>query len=187
MIAEDSLVENCSALFYISTSLLSLLSALSLRSRVGKLYALSCVALLGFLDELSFGERIFSLSMPTLSGKKIDAVHDLVDVAKIQILRHTSGHSEIVVLALGGLAGLFVLALLKWNAEIRIFLVPRLKNISVIFVLLFAVCGLIATLLDLNFDHKEYLVVLEEVLEMDAALCLLFLCFSLKRSAQTAP
>jgi hypothetical protein len=38
------------------------------------------LALVGFLDELSFGERMFDLEMPVLGkGYKVDAVHDLLD------------------------------------------------------------------------------------------------------------
>lgn len=176
---EDSLVENCSALLFISTFFLSSLKALSRKGRNSKLYILSCVSLLGFLDEVSFGERLFSLSMPTLSGKKIDAIHDLADVAKNYILRYASSHPKMGALALGGLIGFSIFVLWKWNAEIRSFSAHKLKNRSVVFASLFVACGLIATLLDLELVYSEYLFALEEVLEMDAALCLFFLGLSL--------
>lgn len=40
---------------------------------------LPLLSLVGVLDELSFGERMFDLTMPTVAGYKVDAIHDVLD------------------------------------------------------------------------------------------------------------
>jgi hypothetical protein len=76
LIAEDSLVENVSAFFYLVTFFLSLVFLLKSKEHRKTLFVLSAVGLLGFLEEISFGERIFGLTMPKIAGDNIDGAHD---------------------------------------------------------------------------------------------------------------
>ncbi|MEM6520803.1 MAG: hypothetical protein AAF722_15890, partial [Cyanobacteria bacterium P01_C01_bin.70] len=137
--------------------------------------------ILGFLDELSFGERIFSLSMPTLLGTKIDSIHDLAFVARNLILGYVMTYPKRSLFALGGILGILIFAFLKWRSKIRIFFVANLKNNTFILALIFVLFGLVAVFIDLELIHNEYLFALEELLEMNAALCLFFLCASFRR------
>ena len=80
-VSEDSLIENLTASFYLLTCLfaLVLLNIRSTRTMRGRkaLMLFSVFGLIAFLEELSYGERLFDIEMPVLSGMKIDAVHDL--------------------------------------------------------------------------------------------------------------
>ena len=82
---EDHLIENASALLFLSAFTLSLYYLIvhrHKRLRSGGLLKVVCgLGLLGFLDEVSFGQRVFDLTMPRYGEVSIDATHDVVELA----------------------------------------------------------------------------------------------------------
>jgi len=82
---EDHLIENASALLFLSAFSLSLYYLIvhrHSRLRSGGLLKVVCgLGLLGFLDEMSFGQRVFDLTMPRYGEVSIDATHDVVELA----------------------------------------------------------------------------------------------------------
>lgn len=176
IIDENQLVENLTAIFFFTTFLLAIIFALKLR-RISKqrgLWAISIISLVGFLDEISFGEMLFDLSMPTLAGVKIDAVHDVVELAYMNI--QTVPKSLIALVCY-----LFLLALWlttrqlnrKWEAPAHKF-VRFCTNPSTFFILFFVFFISAAILIDLHLFRSRLLFSLEEVFEMNAAFALFF-------------
>jgi hypothetical protein len=83
-VEEDQFIENFSTILFFGSFILSLIFVVRLAQKTHwwKTYlVIPVLSLICFLDEISFGERIFNLTMPTVYGKKIDAVHDLASVA----------------------------------------------------------------------------------------------------------
>ncbi len=100
------------------------------------------LGLLGALDEISFGERLLDLSMPVVAGVKLDAAHDLLDLARV-IIRETSetpylvaGVGTVAVLAaLLGIAWLLARSGFRWGTRtgrIRIAMAVLLVAIAVL-------------------------------------------------------
>lgn len=178
---EDNLVETCSASLYFSAFIISLFKVCRRSNVSWKIPVLAGVSLLGFLDELSFGERLFSLSMPTLLGMKIDSAHDLIYVARNYVLGYVTANPGIGAFFIGGFLGILLLAVWKWRSQIQEFFVTRFDK-SVIFLgFIFTIFGMTAIFIDLEIIENEYLFALEEILEMNSAMCLFFLSLILKK------
>ncbi len=180
LVMEDSLVENLSAFFYISTFFLSLLFFIKSKKRRKALIIVSAVSLLGFLDEISFGERLFSLNMPHIGGNKIDATHDFFSLGYKVIKSLTHSHAIFVYPLIGVVAIMAVMVALKYRYKLIGIISNGYYNQTYILALLFASLGFAALIIDLGIVNKnKALVALEEFFEMNAATALLFCCLSL--------
>ena len=84
LVEEDKFLENLTALIFFQGFIIGAINIYRFKSlRHRKIYLfIPLIALLGFLDELSFGERIFGFSFPVFYGIKIDAAHDIFNLAK---------------------------------------------------------------------------------------------------------
>jgi hypothetical protein len=169
-IEEDHLVQNLSVVFYLVALVLAF--RLFIRehkhnSRMIVLLIPALIAVLGGLDEIGWGERLFDLRMPVIADNKINALHDLIDVA-----RETYGRQYTVVRA-----GLFVGS--DKRPAIGSF-VPG-QDISRDFtctagpvvLCLGAFLGTVAVFLDQAFTVVGYATFFEEMLEMNAAFVLI--------------
>ena len=78
LIKEDGLIENISAILFAAAFLISLIHWPKIRRKEGAttFVFVGILGLIGFLDEISFGERLFDLTMPVIYEVKIDALHD---------------------------------------------------------------------------------------------------------------
>ena len=76
LLEEDRLVENLSAIIFLLVFITGLLFHFKSEKRRKTLLLLSSLGLLGFLDELSFGQRIYGFQIPVVLSVGIDAVHD---------------------------------------------------------------------------------------------------------------
>jgi len=182
LIEEDALVENLTAIFFLLAFVLGLSFFFKLRRRRvhWSLAMLAFVALIGFLDEISFGERLFNLSMPVWGGVQLDAVHDVVELVYKNI-------SPGLILIAGGILASLGAALTLWVfAKNTGGIKPSqvLWSPSFYFVLLFTFFIAAAVLIDLHLFRSRVLFSLEEVFELNAALALFFFSFSLYESAR---
>ena len=93
---------------------------LFLKSKTNRkaLIAVSAVSLLGFLDELSFGERLFELKMPLICGVKIDAAHDFFVLALKVTNDLVRSHSTYGILFL--LSGIIVVTVLLFQYRVKL-------------------------------------------------------------------
>jgi len=177
---EDNLVENLTVLAF----LIALAGAIYLlaRNRVPQrfkrwVWFIGPVALLGTLDELSFGQRIFSLNSINFRGVGIDAVHDFLGVG------YDSLHQQLlarpfITIAIAVLLTVIGIALVY---RARHWIVHRFTRSTsrecwaMLGVFLAALT--VAQFLDLDIlpFFRGFFVLVEELLELDAAILLVFM------------
>lgn len=182
---EDSLIENLTAGVYFCTFLLALnfLVTRRITSNVYRkwLILVFTLGIVGFLDEISFGERLFDLEMPVLAGTKIDALHDFFGLGVSLMDRLISQHLLIAVLLL--LTGLviFSIAILKYGK--RFWHVATVDGSYPVFLIIFifTVLVLSALILDANLLPVRGDRALEEMFELNASMALLTSCFIIDR------
>ena len=174
LVAEDGFAENLTVFLYLEAALIC--AVVKLRRRVLNItlprgYSLvGLLSLLFILEEISYGQRLFpNLRFPELAnGATFDALSDLNRVMTIALDR-TSVPWELVVL------GALVLLAAAFGRRAYRALLRSLQTSSVWFYLLAAgLCLLGATFIDTYINPPIKFVLLEEVLELNAALSLLF-------------
>lgn len=173
---EDLLIENVSVILFLAGFVLGLI--LLARVKRGKnfimLIIISFFGMIGFLDELSFGERIFDLSMPELYGVKIDAIHDLLflcckiikqklDITWTLLLCFSAG-SFIVISAI---IFTFRNKLVNFGMEIE-------RYPPYILMIFFGCLILAALIIDLDVIQADIFYLFEELFELNAAVSLIF-------------
>lgn len=179
LIKEDSLVENLSAFFFLSTFFLSFLFFLKRKKHRKALIIVSAVGLLGFLDEISFGERLFALNMPYIGSVKIDALHDFFFLGYKVIKGFTHSHAIFVYLLIGVGVIMAVIVALKHRYKLIGIISNSNYKQTYILALFFASLVFAALIIDLEIVHNKALFALEESFEMNSAIALLFCCLSL--------
>ena len=157
---EDHFGENVTAVILGVTFLMGVVLAFVLKPRREKFLALGIGLLMGiaFGDEISYGERLFGLSMPTIGETRFDGLHDIVQIVWDQ--------KVVVVLMVVAAAA----AIWKWRlplaARLRSYLqVPALRAI----LMAFAFTG-VALFLDLHIIEFPARHASEEYFELLAAL-----------------
>jgi hypothetical protein len=142
--------------------------------------AVPALALLAFLDEVSFGVYHADVDVPEINDVKIDAAHDGVDV----VFRALSGYVGPRVVTVAA----FLVAFLVMAAA------TRLRRLTALlarapwaqFVVAAALLAGTAAVLDLRIPQPQPLAFAEELLEVNAALSLLFACLAVGVSAGPA-
>ncbi len=181
---EDRLIESASAVLFLAAFALAALRSARHPARRGTVGVLGGVALVGFLDEVSFGERVFLLHMPRVSGVKVDAAHDLLDILWRR-WQPSSSHDERVVYGAIALAAVASVALIVAGLVVRRIdgsPIPAYRRMIAVVVGLLA----LAVLFDLDLVRGALLALagidpasiglvagVEEAIEMNAALALL--------------
>jgi hypothetical protein len=175
LVQENSLLENLTAVFYLIAALMGLELFRRNKNRL-QLLLPTVLGLVGFLDELQWGERLLNLSMPIVAGNKINAVHDFVDVA-----RETYSQQLTVVRLsmLAAPAGIALLGLPYFRVLFKMGSLILRRPVNLCWAL-FVCLGIAAVCLDQIFDTVSAATVVEEVLEMNAALILVVI--TLKRN-----
>lgn len=190
IIQEDQLVENLSAVFFFIAFGLGIYFFLKLRRIQSRplLIGIALVGLNGFLDEISFGERIFHFTPPVIGGVQFDAVHDIVEIIYKNV-PFTPGLLAVI--------GVFVTVPVIWllmrlfkggwdravEKVVRCFSTP-----TPYFMLLFVFFLGTAIVFDLDalpvsHWYRRLFFSLEEVFEMNAAFDLCLFSFSLYQSS----
>lgn len=78
-VSEDQFIENASAFLCLASFLLGVvfLAARDAKAHRKVDAIVPVLGLVGFLDEISFGERVFHIRMPIVYGVKVDGFHDV--------------------------------------------------------------------------------------------------------------
>ena len=175
---EDGLMETATAALALTTAFLAAGSWLAgppagRRGRVGGcLLGLSGLCLLVFLDELSWGERVFGFEPPVYDGaKKLDSLHDGVGVLR----RFTGSRAAFRVVWFGATAAaLLGLWLARGSRPLR-WVRARASWPPVCFLLVFGVlCWLALSVDEYAIPRFRYSAAVEEMLEFSAVFTLLF-------------
>ena len=179
---EDGLLEHLSAGICFATFIFGIVLILR-NCRYKKMLAgVSFVSLLGFLDEISFGGRIFKIKYPHIFGVRIDGIHDFLTVAKRLVKR------EIIEIPGGSLTAIFITAiilfLIAWTLySFKLSSTILFNGPYLILFTCFAIFVVISQLIDLellSIDYNAYIITIEELFEAFAALSLLFVCLLVK-------
>jgi hypothetical protein len=169
LFAEDRLVETATALFLLLSFLVAATALWRTRSPLYRLElaGAGALGLIAFLDEISFGARIFHLKMPAIEGGgEFDGAHDVLTVAWRAFT--AQGPLLETLWAAGGLA---LTGLLLWTGRHLLKRgLDRLRT-DTSYQLLLAFVSLLtsAMLVDMLGWHD----VLEEMLELNGCLLLL--------------
>lgn len=188
---EDGPVEVLTALIYLGAAILAFKALRNNSAQRWLLTAIAATGIIGCLDEISFGERLFGLTMPVLYGEKIDGVHDLLDVG-LRWLRDLPAEFRWGLgLVTGGGAAAVAVALF-WQSKtltglLRLWRLPAYRWLLVSVVLLLtaavydsqliytrALSGVAAGSSLVFGMTPEHLWIVEEVAECFAALALVF-------------
>ena len=164
---EGGLLQSATALVFFASALLGLLSLSRLEAPLRRGLAwIPAAGVFGWLEETSYGERLFHLHPPLLFNKHVDSLHSLLGALLLPFKR--SGHADILQsilwVALGYLA-------------IRHRVVPRLADLArrhpaFLFALLAAGMVLLAQLIDMRVLRWRDSHVMEEILELDGAVAM---------------
>jgi len=186
---EDQFMENLTAVLFFSSFLFGIGSLARPKEKKYRMayIAIPLVGLIGFLDELSYGERIFYFTAPEIFGVDIDAFHDVVNLI-FKILTD-SGSYLLYVSVFAFCTALFLIGL-KYR---RFF--DRVQEIlkaypAYGFVLIsmgFIFVAITIDLFDPSIDRHQVFspVFLEELFEMNAAFAFLFASFTIAHKGQT--
>ena len=173
ILAEDRLVEWASVLACYAAFAVGVLRARGPEGRDLLLTAVAWAALVAGLDELSFGERLLGWEPPEVMGTRLDAVHDLLRIAKTGIAG-VSGNPYLLAGAIG--AAVLAASLLAGAGMVRRGARVRLGPEAALLVLALALAGA-AQVADLKLQllGARTLARLgaEEAMELGGALALL--------------
>jgi hypothetical protein len=175
--AEDGVIETASALAFAAASAMAACRLRAGSGPRGWLAFAILAGLFGFLDELSFGERMLGFQPPVVGGVKIDAVHDLLELARSVAVAAMPGDAVLLAGLIGGLA--LLLVPIAWYA--------RRVPVRGMACLVGAIgCVLAAQVLDLKLSYLRHPMVsatnMEETLELVAGLLLAAFAATVMRS-----
>lgn len=182
---EDQLIETLTALLFLAAAIYCFVGFIKNKNagRRTSWFLFGSLGLIGFLDELSFGERIFNLSMPSVRGVQIDAAHDFFELG-FTMYRH--GLDRYPVLAISLIVGALVVAgliIYRFRTAIKNFIGTVLTAQSYRFLMIGCILVFVALVIDLEMIHNTYLFLLEELFEMNAAFALLLGSICIGREA----
>ena len=169
---EDGWIENITILVLLGTTIIGVFSRSKKIHRKRALIFISLTSFLAFLSEISFGERLFNLDMPHAGGKELNGIHDLLHMFQKIYIVNSNFHPAETLIATTVLLAL--IATLIYIARARILqLNIYLKKLKIRSIVAYAISFAVAAqALDLGIIAHENHRILEEILELLAALCL---------------
>ena len=186
---EDGLIENLSAGAFCLAFLCG--AALLLRGvhrRFDRRWTVlvTVLGLMGFLDEVSYGERLFDLKMPMLAKIKLDAAHDLIDWVYYEGPLVVARNRGLYLLGLVAAILLAAVALIRLRRPLRELACER-RNYPLYILLLFFVgflAGAITIDLGILDPWSEELPIVEELFELSAGIALVFSNYIVYRTSE---
>ncbi len=182
---ENRFVEDASALAFFGTFVIGAVSWPRAKGKngFGMLVFLAILGLVGFLDEISFGERLFGFSMPVVHGVKIDAVHDFLTLGFTVAVDFARADRSLAVVVAGVACAAAVTVVLGYRAWLRRFFSSSMHYPPYILLTFSATLIFVALVIDLQLWPRRVLFMFEELFEMNAGLALLFAVLYVRRQA----
>jgi hypothetical protein len=185
---EDHFLENLTTILFFESFLISLFAVTRLQNKFRKkLYvAIPLVGLIGFLDELSFGERLFDFTPPTANGIRVDAAHDLLSVVyKYWSYMPKRGNYLLFACVLFSALLLGFVAFrykkyLTFNYLQNLFNNLSSKYAPTRFLFASVLFVSLALIIDLEIIHHDFVFFLEELFEMNSGLSLMLASFAIQ-------
>ena len=79
---EDHLLENLTTGLLLGTAFVGLINSKRRQANTTAIAIYTILAIIGFLDEVSFGQRSFGFTPPMAGGTSLDGFHDLANMSK---------------------------------------------------------------------------------------------------------
>lgn len=168
---EDNVVENLSVLFFTLAFLVATIRWIKSRQsnhRLGWLPGVAAMGAVGALEELSYGQRVFEYSVPTIAGADFDALHDFANIAYGILKENFATNLALIALVSAGCVGLFAWCAVRYGRRI----IAEVKGSEPLLILTFLVL-LITTAVVIDLEIVKFKLHLlrayEEIFEMNAA------------------
>lgn len=171
--AEDNLVENLSAFFYLLSFFLGVYSILRLKEKSHiKFYAiLPLISIVFFLEEIEYGQRIFKWESSKIYHIKFNSLHDLPPIVHEFLQIHARFLLYVFFVAF---CIIVIISILKYRNFFSQLPGKIKKYPSVGLILTAAGFLLSAQVFDFNFVKFSFAKVVEELFEMNGAITILF-------------
>lgn len=167
---EDGIVENLTAIIFLCSGIIGLFCFSQWPNKHPNRWiplSIFAIGVLGFLDEISFGERIFRWKPAEFRGDPIDAIHDYLFFAYRLLIdsftkKQLLSAAAIIILCTGMLCFRYFPKIK--NTWLYIKMSPPLQFMSLAFLFI----G-IASVIDLEFlGHMDFIYAFEEIFELTA-------------------
>ena len=170
---EDHLLENLSTGLLLGTAFFGLINWKQRQANTTAITVYTILAIIGFLDEVSFGQRLIGFTPPMAGGTSLDGFHDLANMFMKIISVNLEYHPNQTFIVLATLLSSFLILILKFRSKIyRAY--KHLKELKLVCVTLsITLAILLSQLLDLKVINLSWSTCLEEILELIAVLGLL--------------
>jgi len=176
--SEDRLIENITAALYLFASILCTIFAIKSSRYKVALSVIGVISFICFFEEVSYFERILKLNMPRFFGIKIDGFHDLFYFAYKAAIHFKASQPSLLYLfsGLGAAAAIFLFY--KLIPKARKALQEMHPEFSILFSF-FLTCITLSLIIDLDIIVNDLLFAFEEMIELNAAVALIFCGISL--------
>jgi len=167
-----------SAALYFGSALLGFFMLLRVKDKTNRIVYLVIpfLGLMGFLDEISFGESLFNIQMPRIGNFKIDSLHDLITVAYWELAKHKYEYFWLYLFLFAFLSVALFFIIRRCHRQ---FMQALKAYPSYRFVILSIGFLFVAQILDMGFIRLEFGVFLEELFELNGAVGLFFASLSI--------
>ena len=179
---EDHLLENLTTGLLLGSAFFGIANWRKNKSNKNALAFFTSLAIVGFLDEISFGQRIINFTPPMAGGTSLDGFHDLANMSKKIIAINFQYHPGQTFLILT--ATILSLTAISYTCRRRVLtLVNYFKRLKLNYVIASSTFAILfSQLLDLKLIPFSSATALEETLELIASLGLLTCLISTTRS-----
>ena len=170
---EDHLLENLTTGLLLGTAFVGIINWKHRQANTTAIAIYTILAIIGFLDEVSFGQRLFGFTPPLAGGTSLDGFHDLANMSRKIISTNLQYHPTQTFIIFAAFLSALLICTFKFRFKISgtFKSLKKLKLASV--VLSIALAILLSQLLDLKIITLSWSTCLEEILELIAALGLL--------------
>ena len=170
---EDHLLENLSTGLLLGTAFFGLVNWKQRQADTTAIGVYTILAIIGFLDEVSFGQRLIGFTPPMAGGTSLDGFHDLANMLRKIISINLQYHPSQTIITIITFLSLFSIFTFKHRSKIC-GVYKHLKQLNLEYVVLSIILAIfLSQLLDLKAINLSWSTCLEEILELIAALGLL--------------
>ena len=170
---EDHFLENLSTGLLLGTAFFGFINWKQKQANTTAIATYTILAIIGFLDEVSFGQRLIGFTPPMAGGTSLDGFHDLANMFRKIISINFQYHPSQTIIAIITILSLFLIFTFKCRSKIC-GVYKHLKQLNLEYVALSIILAIfLSQLLDLKAINLSWSTCLEEILELIAALGLL--------------
>ena len=170
---EDHLLENLSTGLLLGTAFFGFINWKQRQANTTAIAVYTILAIIGFLDEVSFGQRLIGFTPPMAGGTSLDGFHDLANMFRKILSINLQYHPTQTFIILSAILSSLSILALKLRPRIHgvYKYLKKLKLASIVLSIILTI--ILSQLLDLKIINLSWSTCLEEILELIAVLGLL--------------